>query len=172
MASIGPQFSAHLLAKDAAAERESSTEPGPSIGPMIPPAPTQTPPAIIAEPTVPVPRYEEEEDEEEDAYAPELPPDLAVARANPTFVPLPPPRRPIGPARGPLQQREEEEEESEEEIGPAPPPGTGPSSHVHEDAIIEFMQKEAQRRQAIEVRFSPPPSGFSAFVPLCACVSI
>jgi hypothetical protein len=127
---------------------------------------TQAPSAIIAGRTVPVPRYEEEEEDsdEEDVYAPELPPDLAAARANananPTTssVPLPPAsRRPIGPARGPLQ-REEEEEESEDEIGPAPPPGAGPSSsHVHEDAVIDFMQKEAQRRQAIEVRCSSPP---------------
>jgi hypothetical protein len=133
---------------------------------------TQATSAIIAGPTVPVPRYEEEEEDsdEEDVYAPELPPDLAAARANANhthttssipLAPAPAPapaRRPIGPARGPLQ-REEEEEESEDEIGPAPPPGAGPSSsHVHEDAVIDFMQKEAQRRQAIEVRRSSPPS--------------
>ena len=129
-------------------------------------------------PSVPVLRYEEEEEEsdEEDVYTPELPPDLAAARANanananPTSSVVIPPaaRRPIGPARGPLQ-REEEEEESEDEIGPAPPPGVGPSSsHVHEDAVVDFMQKEAQRRQAIEVRLfvatvwvscSRPPPG-------------
>jgi hypothetical protein len=113
-------------------------------------------------PPAPVLRYEEEEEDsdEEDVYAPELPPDLAAARANananPTSSAPPAARRPIGPARGPLQ-REEEEEESEDEIGPAPPPGIGPSSHVHEDAVIDFMQKEAQRRQAIEVRFSSSP---------------
>ncbi|KAN0121448.1 Protein of unknown function (DUF3752) domain containing protein [Russula decolorans] len=111
----------------------------------------------------PVLRYEEEEEDsdEEDVYAPELPPDLAAARANanananPTPTPSVPPaaRRPIGPARGPLQQREEEEEESEDEIGPAPPPSS--SSHVHEDAVIDFMQKEAQRRQAIEEAARP-----------------
>jgi hypothetical protein len=113
--------------------------------------------APSAGPTVPVPRYEEEEeDSDEDVYAPELPPDLAAARANAnatssSSVPPAARRRPIGPARGPLQ-REEEEEGSEDEIGPAPPPLS--SSHVHEDAVIDFMQKEAQRRQAIEVRFS------------------
>ena len=105
----------------------------------------------------PVPRYEEEEEEEdEDVYVPELPPDLARARANPSAAASHShSRRPIGPARGPLR-REEEEEESEDEIGPAPlpPPPVGTASaHAHEDAVIEFMQKEAQRRQAIEVRF-------------------
>ena len=111
-------------------------------------------------PPVPVPRYEEEEeDSDEDVYAPELPPDLAAARANAHYTSSVPAaaaaaRRPIGPARGPLQQREEEEEDSEDEIGPALPPGIGPSSsQVHEDAVVDFMQKEAQRRQAIEVRF-------------------
>jgi hypothetical protein len=127
-------------------------------------------------PPAPVLRYEEEEEDsdEEDVYAPELPPDLAAARANanPTVTSSVPPaaRRPIGPARGPLQ-REEEEEESEDEIGPAPP-GPSSSSLVHEDAVIDFMQKEAQRRQAIEVRFSSPPSGFPVLVPLCACASL
>lgn len=107
----------------------------------------------------PVPRYEEEEEEEdEDVYVPELPPDLARARANPSSSASSHShshsRRPIGPARGPL--RREEEEESEDEIGPAPlppPPAGAASAHAHEDAVIEFMQKEAQRRQAIEVRF-------------------
>jgi hypothetical protein len=123
----------------------------------------------VARPTVPVPpRYEEEEEEEEedeDVYAPELPPDLAAARANPSL-----PRRaiPIGPARGPLRREEEEEESEDEEIGPALPAGAGPS-HVHEDAVIEFMQKEAQRRQAIEVGVNLVffLSGFP-FVPLRA----
>ena len=129
-----------------------------------------------APPPVPVPRYEEEEEDsdEEDVYAPELPPDLAAARANANAAPtssVPPAaaaRRPIGPAaRGPLQ-REEEEEESEDEIGPAPPPSS--SSHVHEDAVVDFMQKEAQRRQAIEVRVSLVPTvwGFLFSFPSCA----
>lgn len=114
---------------------------------------TQAPPASV-------PRYEEEEEDSdgEDVYAPELPPDLVAARANananPSTSSVPPARRPIGPARGPLQ-REEEEEESDDEIGPAPPPAVGSSSHIHEDAVIDFMQKEAQRRQAIEEAARP-----------------
>jgi hypothetical protein len=150
MASIRPHVPAHLRARNAA--EQQSAEAGPSIGHLVPPA-AQMPVAAIV-----TPRYEEEEeDEDEDVYVPELPPDLAAARANPSAAaaapPAPPRRRPIGPAaRGPLRREEEEEEsEEEEEIGPAPLP-SGPSSHVHEDAVIEFMQKEAQRRQAIEVR--------------------
>jgi hypothetical protein len=145
MASIGPHIPAHLPARKETGQ--GPPEAGPSIGPLVPPA--------QARPAVPVPRYEEEEEEEEDedVYVPELPPDLAAARANPSVSSHS--RRPIGPARGPLR-REEEEEESEDEIGPAPlppPPAGTASSHAHEDAVIEFMQKEAQRRQAIEVRF-------------------
>lgn len=100
-----------------------------------------------------MPRYEEEE-EDEDCYAPELPPELAAARASASG----PPRRTMGPAaRGPLR-REEEEEESEDEIGPLPPPpphaGAGPPN-AGEDAVAEFMQKEAQRRQAVEEAARP-----------------
>ena len=162
MASIRPHVPAHLRARDAA--EQESAEAGPSIGPLVPPPAAQMPVAAII-----TPRYEEEEeDEDEDVYVPELPPDLAAARANPSAAsaaasaavppPAPPRRRPIGPAaRGPLRREEEEEEsEDEEEIGPVPLP-SGPSSHVHEDAVIEFMQKEAQRRLAIEVRCAVLP---------------
>jgi len=175
---MGPRIPTHLLARNAVEEESAAAEvrlrpeAGPSVvGPVIPPA------VIIVGPTVPVPRYEEEEDsEDEDVYAPELPPDLAAARANSTTSSVPPAaRRPIGPARGGPSslQREEEEEESDDEIGPAPPPGAGPasSSHVHEDAVIDFMQKEAQRRQAIEVRvffFRFAPSGFPRSRAPCA----
>jgi len=123
------------------------------MGPSLPPSA-----ATITSSTLPVPRYEEEEEDEDadvDDYAPQLPPELAAARAaNPSSGPGPgqaAPRRAIGPAaRGPLPC-EEEEEESEDEIGPAPPP-SGPSSDAREDAVTEFMRKEEQRRKAIEVR--------------------
>jgi len=161
MASIGPDVPAHLLARTAAESESAAERPeaGPSIGPPIS---AQTTPAVpIAPPPVPpVPRYEEEEDE--DDYVPELPPDLAAARAKPASGG--PPRRTIGPAwGGPFRREEEEEEESEDEIGPAPPPPPGAGSsdaRAREDAVTEFMQKEELRRQAIEVRFVVvvPPS--------------
>ena len=126
MASIGPQLPAHLLSSNPVIQRP------PQIDPQI----------------TPVPRYEEEEeDEDEDCYVPELPPDLAAARASASN----PPRRTLGPARGPLR-REEEEEESEDEIGPLPPPPRAGPPDAREGAVAEFMQKEAQRRQAVEVR--------------------
>ena len=84
---------------------------------------------------------------------PELPPDLAAARASASG----PPRRTLGPARGPLCR--EEEEESEDEIGPLPPPPQAGASNAREDAVAEFMQKEAQRRQAVEVRQCPAVRG-------------
>ena len=152
MASIGPHIPAHLRSRNQAQPESAAEQPeaGPSIVPVIPAA--QTPSATITPPTLSVPRYEEEEEEEEDdadEYAPELPPELAAARANPSGGT---PRRAIGPPWGPLR-REEEEEESEDEIGPAPPPARhARASDAREDAVTEFMQKEAQRRQAIEVR--------------------
>ena len=133
---MGPQFPAR---SDSAVQRPPQTDPQPSSG-------------------APVPRYEEEE-EDEDCYVPELPPDLAAARASASG----PPRRTLGPARGPLR-REEEEEESEDEIGPLPPPPQAGAPNAHEDAVAEFMQKEAQRRQAVEVRQSPLCAGRLASV--------
>jgi hypothetical protein len=152
---MAPIGSAHLLTGNTVGQ-ESAVEQsvaGPSIAPPIP---GQTASATIITPPLPIPRYEEEEEEEdEDDYAPQLPPDLAAARASASGTQ----RRTLGPARAPLPR--EEEEESEDEIGPAPPPplhaGAGQSG-ARGDAIAEFIQKEAQRRQAVEVRLSTPGS--------------
>jgi ribosomal protein L12E/L44/L45/RPP1/RPP2 len=168
MASIGPHIPAHLPVGGnaaSAAEQQQPRKAGPS--------------------TIPVPRYEEEEDEEEededeDAYAPALPPELVAARANPTGPPPPPSsslsRRPIGPTRGPVRREEEEEEsesEDDDEIGPAPLPPMGSSSlHAREDAVTEFMQKEAQRRQAVEVRWLVHLLVLRALLPRRACMHL
>ena len=159
MASIGPHIPVRTLVSNAVDQElvvdadAEHPEAGPSMMPSLPPSG-----ATIARSTLPVPRYEEEEEEDDvDDYAPELPPELAAARAggaanHPSFGSgQATPRRAIGPAvRGPLPC-EEEEEESEDEIGPAPPPA-GSSSDAREDAVAEFMKKEEQRRLAIEVR--------------------
>ncbi|KAH9964588.1 hypothetical protein BC827DRAFT_1188051 [Russula dissimulans] len=179
MASIGPHVPAHLLARNAV-QIASSTAEQPETGPSVqgPPAHAQTPSGsatatmiipLAAAPALPIiPRYEEEEedDEDEDGYTPELPPDLAEARANPNAsgaragpasVAPAPARRMIGPARGPFRREEEEEESGEEEIGPAPPPppSVAGRTNAREDAVAEFLQKEAQRRQAIEEAARP-----------------
>ncbi|KAH9177082.1 hypothetical protein EDB89DRAFT_1614721 [Lactarius sanguifluus] len=133
MASIGPQLPAHSPSSDSVAQRPPQTDLRSSGAPVL--------------------RYEEEEEEDEDSYTPELPPELAAARASTSA----PSRRTLGPARGPLR-REEEEEESEDDVGPLPPPpphaGAGPPN-AHEDAVAEFIQKEAQRRQAVEEAARP-----------------
>ncbi|KAA1468356.1 hypothetical protein DENSPDRAFT_869636 [Dentipellis sp. KUC8613] len=143
MASIGPSIPAHLLS----GTPPKSPSPPAQIGPAMP-APGPSPSAALrAAPPAPVPvppRYEEEEEEEEDDYAPMLPPDLAAARAGPS-------RRILGPARGP--QREEEEESEEEEVGPAPLPA-GYAAPAH-DAVREFMEREEQRRKAVEEAAKP-----------------
>jgi hypothetical protein len=170
MASIGPHIPAQFLARNAVGQEPvvdaEQAEAGPSMGPNLPQSATTR--TLL---TLPVPRYEEEEEEEDeevdaDEYAPALPPELAATRAtNPSpsgsgggrdpqqrQAQAAPARRTIGPAaRGPLPREEEEEESEEDEIGPAPPPA-GRSSDARKDAVTEFMQKEEQRRQAIEVR--------------------
>ncbi|KAI9509867.1 hypothetical protein F5148DRAFT_683907 [Russula earlei] len=165
---MGPRNPAHPLARNPAAERRSGSgavqqqvKAGPSFTVVGPAIPAQHGSAL------PVPRYEEEEEEDEDedahGYAPELPPDLAAARAKPSVAgagPSRPSRRTIGPARGPFprEEEEEEEEESEGEIGPTPPPPPlwgRANADPREDAVTEFMQKEAQRRKAIEEAARP-----------------
>src|SRR5579863_7428599 len=82
MDSVGPHIPAHHLARNESAVDAEQPEAGPSIGSSLPPSAT-----MITPPTLPVPRYEEEEDEDADVddYAPELPPELAAARAaNPS----------------------------------------------------------------------------------------
>jgi hypothetical protein len=190
MDSIGPQIPGHLLAGGIAGRRQESavateqpeTAAPAAAGPstVIPTQTSPLPSTTIIPPTLRVPRYEEEEEDEEDededdGYAPELPPELAAARANPSGAPPQPPRRTMGPAWGPLRREEEEEEsEEEEEVGPPPPPppGAGSSLAAREDAVTEFMQKEAQRRQAVEVRRRHPLDSGSSFLCACTCVEL
>jgi len=180
MASIGPHVPAHLHARNAAQTASPAVAEQPETGPSAqgPPTHAQTPSGsaaatatmiipLAAAPAPPImPRYEEEEedDEDEDGYTPDLPPDMAEARANlnasgaragPASVA--PARRTIGPARGPFRREEEEEESGEEDIGPAPPPppSVAGRTNAREDAVAEFLQKEAQRRQAIEEAARP-----------------
>lgn len=92
------------------------------------------------------PRYEEEEEDEDD-YAPALPPDLVATRTGGSND-IGSSRRVHGPAMGPM--RREEEEESDDEVGPVPlPQGV---VLEEEDGVREFLEKEEQRRKAIEVR--------------------
>ncbi|KAI0063235.1 hypothetical protein BV25DRAFT_1824826 [Artomyces pyxidatus] len=138
MGSIGPQIPSEI----AASSSYSTTPPPPSIGPSVGP---QLPQLASDTPAAQAPRYEEEEEEEEDDYAPALPPDLAAARSSA-------PRRQYGPARGP--RREEEEEDSDEDdVGPTPlPVGV---QQAERDPVREFMDKEEQRRKAIEEAAKP-----------------
>ena len=140
MASIGPQIPAHLLAST-----KQSTTPSPSppsspkrasgtIGPQIPAQ-------FLNAPSQP----QDDEEEDEDDYAPELPPDLVAAQAKP---PVAGPSRPvIGPSIGP--QRYTYDDDSDEEIGPAPLPSG--YRLKEKDAVKEFIEKEEQRRKAVEV---------------------
>ncbi|EIM92060.1 uncharacterized protein STEHIDRAFT_117150 [Stereum hirsutum FP-91666 SS1] len=167
MSSIGPSLLPHLVA---GSSKTSSPPPGPtpstgptiltSAGPQISngssPAPAHEPQSYPTGPQLPPssnpgpPRYEEEEEEEEDDYAPALPPDLAASRSG-TNSSAGPPKRVLGPSMGPA--RREEEEESEDEVGPVPlPQGV---VLEEEDGVREFLEKEEQRRKAIEEAAKP-----------------
>ncbi|KAJ7592783.1 hypothetical protein C8J56DRAFT_778987 [Mycena floridula] len=101
----------------------------------------QLPPHLLQSTTEP------EEEEDEDDYAPALPPDLVVSRtAGPSVKPASPPRKVQGPALPSAY-----DDDSDEDIGPRPlAAGEGPRDEV--DGVKQFMEKEESRRKQIEVR--------------------
>ena len=145
---IGPDIPAHLLARAPANDEEDSdTEAGPapppaSIGPEIPSSiGPQIPASVSASrvgPSAPVEAEEEEED-----YAPALPPHLAAAREVNA-------KRVIGPARPTATPRYEDEDDDDDDVGPMPLPAG--VALYEKDGVEEFLEREERRRKNIEVR--------------------
>lgn len=90
-----------------------------------------------------------EEDDNEDAFLPSLPPDLAAP-------PKPPPAKQIGPT---LPSRPPpEDSDSDDDYGPMPLPAGASSSTDENDGVREFMERERRRQENIEVcRITPRP---------------
>ncbi|KZV77439.1 hypothetical protein PENSPDRAFT_645094 [Peniophora sp. CONT] len=151
MSSIGPSIPAHLKQSRSPS---GSPEPGPSIGPQIPAAigpqiPSSVGPQLprtttpTAGPSLPSVSAQDEDDDEDD-YAPALPPDLAAVR------PAAPARRVLGPSLGPAPYVDDD---SDDDVGPAPLP----AGHVYKerDAVKEFQEREERRKRAIEDAAKP-----------------
>lgn len=116
-----------------------------TIGPQISPSVRPRLPVATARPSRPAVPNEDAEEDEEDDYAPALPPDLAASR------PVAPARRVLGPALGPTAYANDD---SDDDVGPAPLP----AGHVYgeRDAVKEFQEREERRKKAIEVCYHHP----------------
>lgn len=127
MSTIGPELPPHLRV------RSKQEEDGPSVaGPQIP--------TNFLKPAV------EEEDEDEDDYAPSLPPDMIAARqAGPSAGP-------VKPVKGPsLPTSYYRDDDSDDDVGPRPLPPSAQRHHGELDGVKQFLEKEERRRQQIEV---------------------
>jgi hypothetical protein len=116
-----------------------------SIGPQIP--------SHLLKPR----KEEEEEEEDEDAWVPELPPDLVKARSVPTAPSTSPVRRPVGPTfPNPNPKLDDDsDDEEEEDIGPKPLPTASSHASKAGDGVWEFMEKEERRRKLVEEAAKP-----------------
>ncbi|GJE97999.1 DUF3752 domain-containing protein [Phanerochaete sordida] len=142
---IGPDIPAHLLQNrsttpDDGPEEAGPSQPPPAIGPVIPPelhSRDRTPQA------------NNEEDEDEDDYVPELPPDLAAARAKPNAGA----KRVQGPSFPGAPPRRQYDDDSDDDVGPMPLP----AGYVLEekDGVTEFLEREERRRKQLEEASKP-----------------
>ena len=94
------------------------------------------------------------DEEEEDDYAPALPPHLAAARsAGPAKV--------IGPALpSAMGMSRYEDDDDDDDVGPRPLPAG--YAVEEKDGVQEFLEREERRRKQLEVR-----SGFMMAAALC-----
>ncbi|KAG8758420.1 hypothetical protein FRC14_008247 [Serendipita sp. 396] len=87
---------------------------------------------------------EASDEEEDESYAPALPPHLMARRTR------------SGVATEPLKKLEEETDGSEDEIGPRPPSGSAPQ-HEDDDGIRDFLAREARLKALAEEEKKPKP---------------
>ncbi|KAF8760797.1 hypothetical protein RHS01_00274 [Rhizoctonia solani] len=147
---IGPAIPAHILKGTKSTEdSEEETGPMPAAGPSSPPKSTTPPAVTIAGPAIPehlLKRPEtiqqnqgDDEDEDDDAFMPALPPDIAG-----TSKPTPRQIGPTLPSRPPP-----DDSESDDDYGPMPLPA-GLSSNDDNDGVREFIEREKRRQENIE----------------------
>ncbi|THU88613.1 hypothetical protein K435DRAFT_729807 [Dendrothele bispora CBS 962.96] len=162
MSSIGPELPPHLahLQNKGNDNEEEGKNPGAESGPE--PAVSeakQSQNGIGADDSA-------EEDEDEDDYAPALPPEMLVARssgpvsssavAGPSTN-----KRVLGPALPnsssssySVQYQRDDLEDSDDDIGPMPlPPGAEKPEEV--DGVKQFLEKEENRRKQVEEAAKP-----------------
>ena len=156
MASIGPQLPAHLLQKqnEATSSRLSTADSVDeedddytvTIGPALPAH-------LMKREYQPAHNNEQdhktsaEDEEEEDAYGPALPPNFEPSRASQKEPINRTEKRVLGPSL-PTHGHSDDDEDEEEDVGPKPN-----LAYIgnDDDGVREFMEKEERRRKEVEV---------------------
>ena len=155
---IGPEIPTQLLSGRSTTpddNDENVAGPSASIGPVIPPEVlVRSQETKLAEDNF----KPEEDDESEDDYVPELPPDLAAAHSGPSESAAPPAaiKQVQGPALPPGLRRRRyagDSDDSDDDYGPMPLPAGMQLEET--DGVREFLEKEEQRRKHVEVSFFP-----------------
>jgi len=124
------------------------------IGPSLPPtASGKTSPQIT-------PRYltetanEEEGEDDDDSYAPALPPDMLPSAQPATSKPIKGPMLPSLPSR--LPRNVNDEDVDDDDYGPMPLPESASVSHDEDgDGVRDFLEKEERRKKNIEEASKP-----------------
>ncbi|KAG6894563.1 hypothetical protein C0993_011223 [Termitomyces sp. T159_Od127] len=145
MASIGPDLPPHLQQRSEQAELVV-------VGPQIP--------------SELLNRHADADDEDEDDYVPELPPDLKTACSGTPTVPAvartvsQEEKRVSGPSLpsyppiyDPKYHAAYNEDEDDDDVGPKPLPAG--VKHAETDAVQEFMEREERRRKVAEEAGKP-----------------
>ncbi|KAG6844870.1 hypothetical protein H0H87_002815, partial [Tephrocybe sp. NHM501043] len=139
MPSIGPELPPHL-------QQQGPEEPEPkNVGPEIPPH-------LLNQQTA-------DDEDDEDDYVPELPPDLVASRSTGTSAPPPVSNAekrvagPSMPAYPPIYNPKyhsayNEDDDDDDDFGPKPLPAG--VKHAQTDAVQEFMEREERRRKQAE----------------------
>jgi hypothetical protein len=139
---IGPEIPTQFLTNRSTTPNDDEAE---EAGPSLPPSIGPEIPAAVQKRT---PSADKQEDEDEDDYVPQLPPDLAAARNAPSGSSakrVQGPSFPTGPPR-PTYGSDDEDDD----VGPMPLPAGVVLEE--KDGVTEFLEKEERRRKQIEVR--------------------
>ncbi|PSR82983.1 hypothetical protein PHLCEN_2v5953 [Hermanssonia centrifuga] len=137
---IGPDIPVQFLSTAG----DDINEAGPSIPSSIGPA---IPPEVLARSQ----QYNGEDEDEED-YAPALPPDLVIARGGPAGSS----KQIQGPALPPSSARQrygESDDDEDDDYGPMPLPAG--VAFEESDGVREFLEKEERRRKQVEEASKP-----------------
>lgn len=138
---IGPDIPARVLNNRSTTPDDEAEETGPSqpqatVGPVI----------LSELQSHTHPNYDEQDEDDDDYYVPELPPDLAATRMNQGQSG----KRVQGPSLPGAPPRPTYSDDEDEDVGPMPLPGGVVLEE--KDGVTEFLEKEERRRKQVEVR--------------------